>query len=52
MAASSFIAAAGACVILLRFAAENHKLHCNCCMKVATGALAARFSILALMIFL
>ena len=44
MAASSFIAAAGACVILLCFAAESHKLHCNGSMKVGTVALTTYFS--------
>ena len=40
MAASRFLAAAAACVILLCFAAEGPKSHCNVCMKVANGALA------------
>ena len=40
MAASRFLAAAAAWVILLCFAAESRKSHCNRCMKVANGALA------------
>jgi hypothetical protein len=43
MAAARFLAAAAACVILLGFAAENRKLYCSGCMKVANGALAADF---------
>ena len=38
--------------VLVSFAAEIRKSHCSGCIKVATGALAAIFSILALMIFL
>ena len=37
MAVSRFLAAAGACVILLCFA-ESRDLHCNGCVKVANGA--------------
>ena len=44
MVAPRFLAAAGACVILLCFAAESRKLHCNGCRKVANGVLAAIFS--------
>ena len=40
---SRFLAAAAACVILLGFAAENRKLYCSGCMKVANGALAVFF---------
>ena len=43
MAASRFLAGAGACVILLCFPAESRKSHCNGSMKVAKGALAADF---------
>ena len=43
MAASTFLAAAAANVILLRFASESRESHCNGCMKVANGALAAAF---------
>ena len=44
MAASRFlIAAAAAGIILLCFAAEGRRSHCNGCMKVANGALAADF---------
>ena len=43
MAAARFHAAAAACGILLCFAAENCTSHCNGCMKVANGALAADF---------
>ena len=49
MAASRFLAATAACVILVCFAAER----CHGSMKVANGALVADFFvILALMIFL
>ena len=44
MAAPRFLAAAAACVIRLRFAAESRQSHC--CLKVANGALAAHFSLL------
>ena len=44
MAASRFLAAAGACGILLCFAAESRKSSCNGNMKDAKGALAAIFS--------
>ena len=44
MAASRVLAAAAASIILLRFASESPKSHCNGCMKVAHGALAAIFS--------
>jgi len=43
MAASRFLAAASARVILLCFPAESLKSHCNGSMKVANGALAAYF---------
>ena len=52
MAASRFLATAAARGILLCFAAENRKSYCSGCIKVANGALAAIFSILALMVFL
>ena len=45
MVASRCLAAAVASVILLCFASEGHELHCNGCMKVANGALAADFFI-------
>ena len=51
MAASTFLASAAASVILLCFASESRESHCSGCMKVANGALAADFLILALMIF-
>ena len=41
MAASTFLAAAAASVILLCFASESRESHCNGCIKVANGALAA-----------
>ena len=44
MAASTFLAAAAASVILLCFASESRESHCNGCMKVANVALAADFS--------
>ena len=51
MAASRFLAAVGACVILLCFAAESRKSYGSGSMKVANGALAAiLFFILVLMI--
>ena len=40
MAASRFLAGAGACVILLCFAAESRKSYGSGSMKVANGALA------------
>ena len=43
MAASRFLAAAAASVILFCFASEGRKSHCNGCMKVANAALAADF---------
>ena len=43
MAASRFLAAAAASMILLCFASEIRKWHCNGCVKVANGALAADF---------
>ena len=51
MAASRFLAAAAASIILVCFASESRKSHCNGCMKVANSGLAAHFFILALMIF-
>ena len=44
MAASRFLAAAAACVILLSFAAQCRKSYCSGCLKVATGSLAADIS--------
>ena len=52
MAASKFLAAAAAGVVLMCFAAENRKSHCSGGVRVANGTLAAIFSNLALMIFL
>ena len=43
MAASRLLLAAAACVILLRFAAESRKSHCNGSMRRVNGALAADF---------
>ena len=43
MAVSTFLAAAAASVILLCFASESRESHCNGCMKVANGPLAADF---------
>ena len=44
MAASRFLAAAAAnLIVFLCFASESRKSHCNGCMKVANGALAAVF---------
>jgi len=43
MAASRFLAAAGACKIIVCFPAEGRKSHCNGSMKVANGALPADF---------
>ena len=44
MAAPSFLVAAGACVILLRFAADSPKSHCDDSVRRVNGALAAHFS--------
>ena len=44
MAAPSFLAAAGACAILLRFAAESPKWHCDDSVRRVKGALPAAFS--------
>ena len=44
MAASTFLAAAAASVILLCFASESRESHCNGCIKVENGALAADFA--------
>ena len=44
MVASRFIVAAAACVILLHFAAESYKSHCNGGVGGGNGALAAVFS--------
>ena len=43
MAASTFLAAAAASVILLCFASESRESQCNGCMKVANGSPAASF---------
>ena len=43
MAASRFLRAAAACVILLHFGAESHKSHCNGGVRRVNGALAADF---------
>ena len=43
MAASRFLVAAAACVILLRFAAESRKSHCNGSVRRVNGALGADF---------
>ena len=51
MVTSRCSAAAAASVIHLCFASESRESRCNGCMKVANGALAADFLILALMIF-
>ena len=50
MAASRLLLAAAACVILLRFAAESRKSHCNGSVRRVNGALVAIFFDLALMI--
>ena len=42
-AASRFLVAAAACVILLRFAAESRKSHCNGSVRRVNGALGADF---------
>ena len=53
MAASRLLLAAAACVILLRFAAESRKSHCNGSVRRVKGALGTDFLwILAPMIFL
>ena len=44
MAASPFLTAAAASVILVCFACESRESRCNGCMNVAHGALAALFS--------
>ena len=41
MAASKFLVAASACVILLRFAADSRKSYCNGSVRRVNGALAA-----------
>ena len=41
IAASRFLAAAAESVILFCFVSESRKSHCNGCVKVANGALAA-----------
>ena len=43
MAPSGFLVAAAACVILLRFAAESRKSHCNGSVRPVNGALATDF---------
>ena len=43
MAASRFLDAAAACVILLRFAAESCTSHCNGSVRRVNGALAADY---------
>ena len=43
MAASRLLLAAAACVILLRFAAESRKSHCNGSVRRVNGALVANF---------
>ena len=43
VAASRFLFVAAACVLLLCFAAESCKSHCNGGVKVANLALAAKF---------
>ena len=45
MAASRLLLLAAACVILLRFAAESRKSHCNGSVGRVNGALAAIFLI-------
>ena len=45
MAASRLLLAAAACVILLRFAAESRKSHCNGSVRRVNGALAANLLI-------
>ena len=48
MAASRFLAAAAACVILLGFAAESRKSYCNGSSKVVKSAFAEDLSLLAI----
>ena len=43
MAASRLLLAAAACVILLRFAAESRKSHCNGSVRRVKGALGTVF---------
>ena len=43
VAASRFFVVAAACAILLHFAAESCKSHCNGGVRVANAALAAKF---------
>ena len=43
MAASRFLVAATACVVLLRFAAESRESNCNGSVRRMTGAVAADF---------
>ena len=45
MAASRLLFAAAACAILLCFAAESRKSHCNGSVRRVNGALAANFLI-------
>ena len=45
MAASRLLLAAAACVILLRFAAESRKSHCNGSVRRVNDALVANFLI-------
>ena len=52
VAASRLLGAAAACVILLSFAAEDHKSYWNGCIKAAKVICQQIFSILALVIFL
>ena len=52
MAAPRLLFAAAACAILLCFAAESRKSHCNGSVRRVKGALAAIFFDLAVMIFL
>ena len=43
VAATRFLIAAAACVILVRFAAESRKSHCNGSVRRGNGALAVEF---------
>ena len=52
VAASRFLFVAAACVLLLCFAAESCKSHCNGGVKVANLALAAKFFDFGNIIFL
>ena len=52
MAASRFLVAAAACVVLLRFAAESRKSHCNGNVRREWCFGSRFFSILAVMSFL